>query len=195
MAFHVLRGATLTATTSNPPLILNPDNPAYYKDTAPSSITLAGVKYHRHKVLAKNQPARKSRSLIWSFGEKLIKADDKKPFYYCYECEDENRTQELPSLDYTTGGRTHMSSTHNRDPDTGEVITGKVVPKAVVFSIVKQESVDKFKALLVRWFVVCQLAFFMLENTVFRDLMKYLSAGLVSVSAKGKSNASEVDIG
>ena len=148
MALHVLVQGS--AAASNTRLVLNPLNPTYCKDTAPSSVTLASVVYQRKKVLAKTTQVRKTRSSIWSYGEELIKLDDKKPFYYCYECEDNNRPQQLPSLSGTTGGRSHISSYHNRDPHTGEVIASKVVLKATIFTVVKQESVDKFKALLVR---------------------------------------------
>ena len=183
MAFHVLRRGG--AAASNSPLVLNPCNPAYCKDPEPSLITLGGVQYIRKKILAQKQD-RKEPSKCWVYGEKLLRQSDKKPFYYCYDCEDANTKQDLPSADGTTTARNHMKSEHKRDPDTG-VIEVKEVPKETVFTIVKAESLERFKALLVRWFVVCQLAFFMLENDVFRDLIAYLSAGLAAYLPKARS--------
>jgi hypothetical protein len=186
MAFHVLfQGATTAA--ANPSVTLNPDSPRYCKDDPPSSIELGGVKYMRKKVLAKKSD-RKEPSLAWSFGEKIYKVLDKRPFYYCYDCEDSRSGQQLPSADGTTGARVHMKAYHNRDPDTG-VVTAKALKKDKdkVISFIKEESLSTFKGLLVRWFVVCQLAFFMLENTVFRDLITYLSSGLAAYLPKARA--------
>ena len=70
-----------------------------------------------------------------------------------------------------------MKSCHNRDPDTGVVEGLKVLPKDAVFTVVEKKNMDTFKALLVRWIVCCQLAFSILENKVFRDLIAYLNSG------------------
>jgi hypothetical protein len=46
---------------------------------------------------------------------------------------------------------------------------------------------DTFKALLIRWIVCCQLAFYMLENTAFRDLVAYLNAALGALLPKARA--------
>jgi hypothetical protein len=180
MAYYVIR------QERTPSLILNPRNLTYCKDTAPSSFYLAGAEYYRLNTLHKKQE-RKQTSKCWSFGEAVVRASDKKRFYYCYQCEDDKRTQQLPSIDGTTGARGHMKSCHNRDPDTGELLATKAVSKNAVYSVVQASKMDTFKALLIRWIVCCQLAFYMLENTAFRDLVAYLNAALGALLPKARA--------
>jgi hypothetical protein len=175
MAYHVLRSGA--AAASNPSLILNPRNPSYSKDNQPLSIEIDGVKYMRAKALAKKGD-RKEPSVCWSYGERLIQSSDKKKFYYCYDCEDDKLTQQLVTADGTTNPRSHMKTWHSRDPDTGVAAVKPKKDQDKVISFVKTESLKEFKRLLVRWFVVCQLAFFMLENTVFRELIAFMSSGV-----------------
>jgi hypothetical protein len=79
-----------------------------------------------------------------------------------------------------------MKSFHNRDPDTGNKLV-KEATKGAVYQLVEQKDYNTFKALLIRWFVCCQLAFFMLENTIFRDLVLYLNAALGGLLPKARS--------
>lgn len=180
MAFNVLfQGA---AAAANPSLILNPNHPGFTADAAALSIEVAGVNYIRRKRLAV-KVKRSESSLCWDYGERIYRSLDKKAFYYCYDCERLKVAQQLPSAEGTTGARNHMKHYHRRDPDTGVVAVDKEAKKEdkdAVISFVKIESLSKFKELLVRWFVICQLAFFMLENSVFRELIAYLSEGLAA---------------
>jgi hypothetical protein len=79
-----------------------------------------------------------------------------------------------------------MKSVHNRDPDTGKKLEKEVI-KGAVYNLVEQKNYDVFKGLLIRWFVCCQLAFFMLENTIFRDFIVYLNAALGGLLPKATS--------
>jgi hypothetical protein len=183
MAFNLIT----RSTAALPTLILNPKNPAYHKDTIPSSIEIAGVEHVRKDALVKWSDSRKKTSKCWVFGEALIRKEDKKAFYYCYDCEDKRMNQLMLALDGTSSVRTHMKNCYNRDPDTGLVGTSKSVPKDAVFTLVEQKNMNTFKALLIRWFVCCQLAFFMLENTVFRELITYLNTALGSLLPRARS--------
>ena len=133
-------------------VILNPKNPLFCKATSPTSIHLAGAKYFREKRLAKRRD-RKRPSKVWSFNKELIRASDKKPFYYCYECEDDVKEQVLPSLNGITGARDHISSYYSRNPKTGDIIAGAVEPpkdKDKVRTLVIDLSLMRFRQLLVR---------------------------------------------
>jgi hypothetical protein len=44
--------------------------------------------------------------------------------------------------------------------------------------LTKQWTLSEFKDLLVRWMVYCHIAFRMVENEYFRDLIKFLSSSL-----------------
>ena len=182
MAFY-----TLTEAPKASNLILNPKNELFQKDKAPAVIKINGVDYHRSKCLASN---RKSPSTVWRFGEKIVRKSDKKAFFYCYDCEDRKKEQALVSVLGTSNIHHHLRTTHRRDPITSEIIDGVEAPKKdsdLVKSFISEHSLAKFKALLIRWVVVCQLAFFMLENDVFRDLITFLSSALAAWLPKARS--------
>lgn len=94
--------------------------------------------------------------------------------------------QLILALDGTTAARTYLKNYYNRNLDTSLISTVKGVPKDALFSLIYQTSIDTFKALLRRWFVGCQLAFFMLKNTVFRDLITYLNTSLRTLLLKAR---------
>jgi hypothetical protein len=74
-----------------------------------------------------------------------------------------------------------MRTVYLRNPDTGDVVSPQELlkgPKQVVYSLVETKDINTFKVLLIRWFVCCQLAFFMLENSVFRELIVWLNTAL-----------------
>ena len=182
MAFYVLSEAAKA-----PSLILNPKNELFQKDKAPTVIKVNNVDYLRSKCLASN---RKATSTVWRFGEKVVRRSDKNAFFYCYECEDRNKEQQLVPVVGTSNVHHHLRATHRRDADTGEIIGGLEAQKKdsdLVKSFISEHSLSNFKALLIRWFVVCQLAFSMLENDVFRDLITFLSAALAAWLPKARS--------
>jgi hypothetical protein len=185
MAFYVFPQA-LQARKA-PSIILNPRNELFQKDQVPAVINIGGVDYTRAKALASN---RKSTSAVWKFGEKVIRRSDRQAFFYCYDCEDRNKEQPLVVVKGTSNAHHHLRASHNRDADTGEIISGpdeKKKDSDIVKSFVAEHSLSAFKALLIRWFVVCQLAFYMLENDVFRELIMFLSLALAAWLPKAGS--------
>lgn len=121
-----------------------------------------------------------------------MRRNDNKRVYYCYDCERNGFKQKLFIINGTTGAREYMARVHRRNPDTG--IEAEALPKALpkaqqssFFELVDRKDYDVFKALLFRWIVLCQLAFFMLENTLFRDLIQYLNTSLAALLPKARS--------
>lgn len=170
------------------PLILNPRNPAYCKDAIPSPLVIKGVQYVRKKDVATVGEPRKESSKVWLFGEALLRRQDKRRFYYCYDCEDKGLNQPLLVIDGTSSARHHMSSVHHRNPATGVVdAAAQKVDNQAVYCVVNKTDMKDFKEKLVMWLVVCQLAFFMLENSVFRDLLNCLNVALAAYLPKASA--------
>jgi hypothetical protein len=167
-------------------ITLDKDNPLYDPDKALTRFKLDSVEYVRKSEVARVKKARQSELQCWKFGEALVREVDKKDVYYCYDCERQSRTQKLPVLNGTRGARYHMETVHMRDPDTGEL--KQTTPAAkTFFSLVVNKDFDVFKQLLIRWFVCCQLAFFMLENMMFRDFITYLNESLGALLPRAAS--------
>ena len=173
-------------TSVAPAIILDPHNPGYCKDAVSSTFKVNGIEYILKREVARIGGARKEVSKCWKYGRALVRTEDKKEYYYCLECERNKRPQTLPKLNGTAAGRYHMKNAHNRDPDTGDKIVKEAV-KGAVYQLVERKNYDVFKELLIRWFVCCQLAFFMLENTIFRELVVYLNAALGGLLPRARS--------
>ncbi len=146
-----------------------------------------GQQYARKKETAAVACERTKVSKVWDWGEPLIRVADKAVVYYCYECEVNTKRQ--PLLVITNGlgsaGR-HMKRAHGRNPKTG--LPMGIQPAAGSSSeLVNTKNYDVFKLLMLKWFVLCQLALFMLENTYFRALMSYMHAGLGGLLPKATS--------
>lgn len=83
-----------------------------------------------------------------------------------------------------------MRIKHYRDPDTGVIAVPKEPlkrDKQAVYTVVEAKQINVFKAYLIRWIVCCQLAFFMLENSVFRELIIWLNAALGALLPAARS--------
>jgi hypothetical protein len=183
-AFSLFSSRSGTSSTSD--ITLNIANPAYSADKALSSFKIKGSQYLRKREIATGKKARDRNSLAWKYGETLIRTSDKVEVFYCYECELKGNCQQLPVLNGTTGARQHLRNKHRLDPDSGELIQKpeKSGNNTEVFTVVQTKEWTTFKQLLLRWFVFCQLALFMLENLYFRELMNYLNKGLASLLPK-----------
>jgi hypothetical protein len=170
--------SVLLTSTETEPVVLAPYNEAYNKAKVPAQFKLNGVSYMRKKEVATVSKPRKQGSKVWQYGETLLQLPERKEVYYCYDCEVSNRKQLLPVLNGTKPARNHMESVHKRDPETGVVSQSATVNQQPVYSLVQVACFDTFKLLLIRWFVFCQMALFMLENVYFRELITYLHKGL-----------------
>jgi hypothetical protein len=160
-------------------------NPAYTNEKELSEFKIDGLTYVRKSELATGKKRRHGSSLVWQFGEAIVRKSDKVVLYYCYDCEVSNRKQLLPVLNGTRGALNHMETVHHRDSETG-IIKESHMAKQPVFSLIKTADFDVFRMLLLRWFVFCQMALFMLENLFFRELITYLHKGLGSLLPKSQ---------
>lgn len=151
------------------------------------SFKIKGVEYTRCAVIASKQSVKKKRtgkSPVWNHGEALLSSADDKRYYYCYRCECLGREQQLVSCNSGNGPALDHMSTHNLDRVTGEPVVGTSSPSiassfsngAVYQALTKTYALDEFKSLLVRWMVYCHVAFRMVENEYFRDLMLFLNS-------------------
>lgn len=67
---------------------------------------------------------RPKSSLVWQYGELLVRLIDKTEVFYCYDCE-RRKVQRLPVAGNkgTTGARMHLQKEHFRDMDgEGDVV-------------------------------------------------------------------------
>jgi hypothetical protein len=171
-------------------LTLCPTNPLFSKAKQLARFQLDGVDYIRKAVVAK-PPKQKERTKIsqcWRFGEVLIRSCDRKEVYYCYDCEREGKSQRLPVMNGNRPGLEHMDKAHNRSPVTGVIRpVAKKEAAPAFFDLVHKKDFEAFKLLLIQWFVFCQVAFMMLENTLFRDLVTYLNTSIGALLPSGRS--------
>jgi hypothetical protein len=79
----------------------------------------------------------------------------------------------------------HLWKKHQLDRTTGESLAGvgpsvktSFADGVVYQQLTKQWTLSEFKDLLVRWMVYCHIAFRMVENEYFRELIKFLSSSL-----------------
>lgn len=158
---------------------LGPLNAGYEKSSLPDRITIRGTRYTRWLAVANVKDIRKRKSTIWASGEQLVKEKDGVSHYFCYHCEAEGRKQELFVVNGNTGPLHHLLRDHGIDKDGNKVHrpANKGVVSTMV-SLVTNKSLDRFKRLLVRWIVYCHVAFRMLENAYFRELVAFMNNGL-----------------
>jgi hypothetical protein len=69
------------------------------------------------------------------------------------------------------------------------------VDDQAVYCVGNKTDKGDFKRLLIRWIVVCQLAFFMLENSVFRELIELLNTTLAGMIPKASASIRKWTIG
>ena len=116
---------------------------------------------------------RPKASPIWQFGEKVIRSSDGAKLYYCYRCECEQKQQQFITMDGTSAAAKHLTSFQ------GELADKEANPKSKgQFIFVSTERYDAFKRLIIRWIVYCHIAFKMLENRYFRELVYFLNSGI-----------------
>jgi hypothetical protein len=179
VVFSATRKVTDTVT-------LCKDNPAYDMALHLDRFQLEGVEYIRRAVIARKGKRNKdpeSGSGVWRFGESLVRQTDSKDVYYCWICERNKRSQSLPVLNGTKGAIDHLRDIHKIDKDGHPLVNkaGDGQQSLNFSSLVTTYEWSKFKALLVRWIVYCQLAITMLENTYFREVIGFLNEGVLTL--------------
>lgn len=164
-------------------------NPDYSEATKRDRFKAEGVEYMRKSVIARKGKKRKAISSIWLNGEALVRQTDSKEVYYCYLCEISKRSQQLPVLNGTRSVLDHLAAVHRLDQE-GKPLGPKLEPSNQLLNfntVVTTYSFDKFKDLLIRWIVYCQLAISMLENRYFRELVCFLNESLGKLLPQAKS--------
>jgi hypothetical protein len=186
-AFLLIRNRLNSTNNLTNSVTLDESSPSFEPEKQLTRFKLDSIDYMRKSEVASLRKARDKKSPVWRFGEALVRLNDKKEVYYCYQCEREGKKQKLPVLNGNKGGLDHLTY-HKRDPKTGElnpVIKGS--PMTTFYSLVDKKDFNTFKELLIHWFVWCQLAFFMVENQVFRELIAYLNEGLALLLPRARS--------
>ncbi len=181
MAQHVLRVAATDDVT------LYCQNPLFSQLKELWRFKIEGKEYARRKETAAVAGLRAKSSKVWDWGESLIRVNDGASVYYCYECELNMKRQRLPVITSgLSGAGKHMTGFHGRDLTTG-LLKGSLADASSLSELVHTKNYDVFKLLMLKWFVFCQLALFMLENTYFRALISYMHAGLGGLLPKATS--------
>jgi len=174
-------------------------NPSWRSELELDGFKLKGVQYHRcckivSQVIGKRK--REPRSIAYKdskFGEKLLRLHDAREVYYCYICERKKKVQELPLLAGTRGALDHLLDKHQIDQQGNSVAliveaSQQQLPEhGSIFTAVTTYDYAEFRRLLVRWIVYCFVAFRMLENDYFRELMQFLNAGVAMLLPKAAS--------
>lgn len=160
-----------------------------------SHFTFKEEDYLRCCALAK-AGARKDRlSVIWYYGEDVVKESEPegKHYWYCYLCE--KASVEMNKLLLLGEGNgailSHLERTHKINRNTGirASTTSSMAPSeagsdsSLANAFGRQRHIlatefNRFKDLLVRWIVYCHIAFFQLENEYFQKLLFWCAPGL-----------------
>ncbi|KAK3614230.1 hypothetical protein LTR22_027859 [Elasticomyces elasticus] len=163
-AFAILRTTALLDIT------LDCNNPRFQEAKRLARFNLSGKEYvlKSEFAVAPKKASKERSSPCWRFGEPLIRMEDKKEVYYCYHRERANKSQRLPVICRNAADLYHMEHVHDRDPKTGDKLVKAPATAAALFNIV-------------------EMAFFMLENAYFRELLTYLNKSLAELLPRARS--------
>lgn len=173
----------VTSSKDTTKVTLCTSNPKYDAALRLDTFNIAGDAYTRKdSVQQSKQATRKKTSPIWKHGEVLVRHKDSKEVYYCYNCELASQPQILLLMNGNQGPLGHLSS-HNLNKQgehvavvlEGEQPDNGSQTKITFTMVVKFEE---FKRLLIRWIVYCHMAFRMVENIYFRELVCCLSQSI-----------------
>ena len=169
-------------------LTLCPWNTKYDKTKDTDTFTVAGESYTKWLSIAsvrkKEIPAdRDKASVIWKHGIAVIRASDRARLYYCYHCECRGKRQQWTSLHGTSMAYKHLTKSHGIA--TGDASKSpQPAANQKVFDTVTTDRYDDFKTAVVRWIVYCNIAFQMLENQYFRNVVSLLNKGFAVLLPK-----------
>lgn len=169
-------------------------NPRFDNALKLDEFEIKGVKFIREASIHRAKRAKVSTvkdSKIWQWGERLIRVSDNKIVFYCYECEARKYSQALHVVNGTSHTSKHLWERHRISKETGEKVV--VSDSPIVTHLIEQQEVtakwrfDRFKELLIRWVIYCHIAFFMLDNQYFRDLLDFLNSKLAKLLPKRRT--------
>jgi hypothetical protein len=159
------------------------DHSATARDITP--IVLHGQKYYKSSDLAKKSKEKKKTSHIWEKGFEITREDDgKSKFYYCCLCVDVNKDPNYKPLSVNgiSSIHAHFLAKHEFDKNGNKVRhdsstrsnTASPGPEALVF----KWTLANFKLFLIKWIVICHIAFIQIENRYFQNLVNFLQVAL-----------------
>lgn len=180
---------------SQPKITLSHANPYYKKELELDRFVIHGDEYHRCCKVQKRVEAKKSTrkrpSPAWRHGELLRRLKDEKDVYYCYLCELEKKSQQLFIVNGNGRILNHLEDYHRIDRESGDRKPDAIPrnrPLSHSFAnLCSSYDYDEFKRLLVRWIVYCFIAFRMLENAYFRELICFLNQSIGDLLPKAAS--------
>ena len=173
------------APPKDPELTLYRSNPNYLAAKDLPSFVIGGVLYEKesNRATKKKKPdkEREGASIVWQFGEALIRCNDDKKVFYCYQCELKGKEQQMISLHGTSMAARHLKTTHTISSKEADIERHQ---QRISISTPRY---DTFRRLLIRWIVYCHIAFRMLENQYFRNLLSAMDTGLSTLLPKSSS--------
>lgn len=151
-------------------------------------IIVHGEKYYKAKDVAGKKRSKKKTSHIWDHGFEIVHAENGTRHYYCRICVDEKRDISYTPLvlNGTSSIHAHYRSKHDINSSgnlnslerassvTSAGATASPGPVEIIF----QQTLERFKLLLIKWMVLCHIAFMQLENNYFRDLLNFLNPSM-----------------
>ena len=173
---------------SSDKITLCPTNPVFSESTCLDKFMIRGSEYARKSAFTTVHRSRERRSPIWQFGETLVRVKDGTDVYYCWTCECEKKQQELPVLKGNSSALKHMMS-HGYDGEgnKAEQSAKTILETTALYTLVTTTRYASFKALLIRWIVYCQVAFAMLENEYFRELLACLNQSIADLLPRARA--------
>jgi len=183
MAFTFTKPATDAVT-------LCKDSPHYHIDKELDTFKIKGIEYRRCSTLQTSvKKKRMGGSLAWRCGEQLLRVRDNRTVYYCWLCERQHKPQQLQIVNGNTPVLDYLRDEHKLDKEGNSIATP--VPtgqlQMSVNTMVHIYSYKRFQELVVRWMVYCFIAFCMVENQYFRELVSFMNAGLGALLPKASS--------
>ncbi|KAK4907172.1 hypothetical protein LTR49_023780 [Elasticomyces elasticus] len=177
---------SLFSFVSRPPppppatITLDRTNPRYQAVSELDIFKVRGKEYQRVSSIAarvSGKEERKARSFAYKVGEKLVRQSDGKEVTIAI-C---RREQELFIINDTTPALTHLREEHGFDKAGNKVAVVREPSQAALPTVntaTTTYNYVEFKRLLVCWMVYCFIAFRMVENVYFRELLTFCNAGL-----------------
>ena len=141
---------------------------------------------------------RARHSWVWQHGTCLLQLQDKEPYWSCNIC-DEKHHPILYSARTTANASRHLETKHQKyDPENADAPSADSSQQHVdnMFSFKRHKNssseipkplAERFKEAIIAWIVNYQIAFLVVENNFFRDLIYILSPSLAQLLPSGNT--------
>ena len=194
---YSLNTSTPDADNSN----LSSSLPDTGDDDEGSTLIIDGKEYVETQNLAR--PIRKSSSKksssIWKLGIELKRVDDSAKFWQCVLCKKKDKFT-LYKTSATSGAFRHLKKEHriveankrfirlknqtNSKASEAKSKNSPIIhdfnhPGQSAVSLFSQTLIDEFRLLFLQWIICCNLALSMVENSVFRSLIRFINRAIL----------------